>query len=188
MGSDRTRWQLKLFGTVAASFGDKNLALSNRKCWALLGYLALSDAAEQTRDRLIGVLWSEATEDRARASLRQALYEIRAAFEAAGSDILSTSKVSVALDRERLATDVGQIVAEAKDGGVHPLLLETDRITDTLLADFETVDPEFRSWLIVERQSIHDQLARHLAHALKTAATPERANVARALLKSGSDK
>src|SRR5882724_9545243 len=78
--SASTRLRLSLLGRVVAHAGEREIDIANRKCRALLGYLALSDAPEQTRERVIGVLWSETGEERARASLRQALYELRTAL------------------------------------------------------------------------------------------------------------
>jgi DNA-binding SARP family transcriptional activator/TolB-like protein len=178
-----TRLRLSLLGRVAAHAGEREIDLANRKCRALLGYLALSDATEEPRERVIGVLWSENEEERARASLRQALYEVRTALEAVGLDLLSASKVALALDRRRLDVDVWSVLAEAKEGRAHPLLLETERLADTLLAEFETIDPAFRVWLLAKRQTMHDRLVRHLELALRDdRADAAKADIARALL------
>jgi DNA-binding SARP family transcriptional activator/TolB-like protein len=177
-----TALRLTLLGKVAANFNGRELVLANRKCWALLGYLALSDGMQETRERLIGTLWSETAEDRARASLRQALYELRSALESVGLQAVTTSKVSIALDRGRVSADIWEVVDSAKAGRAHPLLLNTERLTDTLLTEFETIDPAFRTWLITRRQALHDQLVRHLAPALRGDAAPAQADIARALM------
>src|SRR5215207_5704908 len=91
-GSDQTdaeaSLRLTLLGRVAVHAQEREIEIANRKCRALLGYLALSDATEEPRERVIGMLWSETGEERARASLRQALYEVRAALEGAALDLL----------------------------------------------------------------------------------------------------
>lgn len=165
--ADPAHVQLTLFGKVAACIDGREIAFSTRKARALLGYLALSDAAEETRERLIGLLWSETEEERARASLRQALYEMRVALEAAGLDVLSATKVAVSLDRARTEVDAWTVLAEAKEGRAHPLLLETERLADTLLGEFETIDPAFRVWLLAKRQTLHDRLVRYLEQAMR---------------------
>ena len=180
VGSPRVH--LALFGRMTANFHDREILLTNRKCRAMLGYLALTDRTEETRERLIGALWSETAEERARGSLRQALYELRAAFDPIGFEIVTTSKVTVALDRDKLSTDVWDVLRLAREGKVHPRLLDTERLTDTLLAEVETIDPAFRSWLIAKRQALHDQLVRPLARALREAVGLEKAELARALL------
>jgi DNA-binding SARP family transcriptional activator len=159
--------RLCLFGKMAVYAAEREIEIANRKCRALLGYLALSDAAEETRERLIGLLWSETEEERARASLRQALYEIRTAFELGGLNELSATKLAVALDRSRVVADVWAVLAEAKEGRVDPLLLDIERLSDTLLAEFETIDPAFRVWLLAKRQTLHDRLVRYLEQALR---------------------
>ena len=181
--SAAVRLRLSLLGRVAAHAGEREIDIANRKCRALLGYLALSDAADETRERVIGVLWSENEEERARASLRQALYEVRTALEAAGLDHLSATKVALTLDRRRLDVDVWSVLAEAKEGRAHPLLLETERLTDSLLAEFETIDPAFREWLLAKRQTLHDRLVRHLEQALRDdRADAAKPDIARALI------
>src|SRR4029453_11858447 len=57
---------------------------------------------EETRERLVGLLWSETEEEKARASLRQSLHEIREAFNAEGFDGLRTDKVAIGLDLSRI--------------------------------------------------------------------------------------
>lgn len=181
--ADPAHVQLTLFGKVAACIDGREIAFSTRKARALLGYLALSDAAEETRERLIGLLWSETEEERARASLRQALYEMRVALEAAGLDVLSATKVAVSLDRARTEVDAWAVLAEAKEGRAHPLLLETERLADTLLGEFETIDSAFRVWLLAKRQTLHDRLVRYLEQAMREdRAYAAKADLARAIL------
>src|SRR5262245_48440551 len=74
----------------------------------------------------------------------------------------------------------------AKRGEPHDVLLDRERITEGLLNEVESVDPAFRSWLLVKRQSLHDRLVAYLEDALHGQANgtadgnPER--VARALV------
>jgi DNA-binding SARP family transcriptional activator/TolB-like protein len=175
--------RLTLLGRFAVHAPGGEIEIANRKCRALLGYLALSDATEEPRERVIGVLWSETEEERARASLRQALYEVRTALEPAAPKLVAATKVALALDRHGLEVDLWSVLAAAKEGRAHPLLLETERLTDTLLADLETIDPAFRTWLVARRQTLHDRLLRQLEPALR-APRDERpdADIARALV------
>src|ERR1700748_2863785 len=72
---------LRLLGDFAAEVDGREISLTTRKARALTAYLALSDNAQDTRERLVGLLWSESDEERARASLRQAVHDIRLAFD-----------------------------------------------------------------------------------------------------------
>ena len=53
--------------------------LDPEKARAALAYIALSEGRRETRERLVGLLWSESGEDKARASLRQTLRDLRVA-------------------------------------------------------------------------------------------------------------
>jgi DNA-binding SARP family transcriptional activator len=67
---------LTLFGPPAAALSGAAAAPLGAKSLALLAYLAL-EPAEHTREELAGLLWGESPEQEARASLRQALKQVR---------------------------------------------------------------------------------------------------------------
>jgi DNA-binding SARP family transcriptional activator len=114
-------------GHLTVRHGDRALAIAGRKARALLGYLAVLDAHEATRERLVGLLWSEVDESNARASLRQTLRELRRAFQTAGVDGLKTDKLSVGLNRALVHIDLSEVLESARAGRVHPRLLEIER-------------------------------------------------------------
>ena len=58
--------------------------LRTRKAAAVLGYLALSETKQESRERLVGLLWSRSDEEKARASLRQVIRELRTVLGEAG--------------------------------------------------------------------------------------------------------
>jgi DNA-binding SARP family transcriptional activator/tetratricopeptide (TPR) repeat protein len=181
-GVEPQRIQVNLLPALSVSFGDHKIHLKNRKSGALLAYMALSDVREETRDRVVGLLWSETEEEKARASLRQALYEIRTALEAAGCDAFSATKVAVAIDRDRLDVDVQTILSSAGHGRIHPVLLEGQALIENLLSEFENVDPAFRVWLVAKRQTIQNRLVGHLEHALRAESADTSHDAAQALL------
>ena len=181
------RLRIETFGHFAVRYGDREVVLNGRKARALLGYLALAEACQETRERLVGLLWSETEEAKARASLRQTLYEIREAFERVGFDKFDADKHITKIDRDALEVDLWEVMAGAKRGEPHAILLERDRATESLLSELEAVDPSFRGWLLAKRQSLHDRLVAHLEDALRrqTDAASDRGEeqVARALMK-----
>jgi DNA-binding SARP family transcriptional activator len=63
-------------------------------------------------------------------------------------------------------------------GVVHPRLLETQRITDTLLEDFDNVDPAFYVWILAKRQLLHDRLTLALEALLASPNDPASASAA----------
>jgi len=156
--------------------GGFSLALSGtpvdvvgHKTKAVLGYLAVGEQAAETRERLVGLFWSEASEAHARASLRQVLHEIRLVFQAAGFDGLQADKRSIALEQARIKVDLHDIVEMAQAGKVHPRFRETARLPETLLAGFEDVDSAFRLWLLAKRQALHDRLLVAFETAMRSA-------------------
>ena len=80
--------------------------LSTRKHRALLAYLVVNRGRPLPRDRLAGLLWSDRSEQQARRSLAQALYDIRRSVctdrvtiaERQGAVTLSTDSLQTDLD------------------------------------------------------------------------------------------
>lgn len=156
------RLLLSVLGPMAAEYARRSVRLLNRKARAVLGYLALNPGLQETRERLVGLLWSESDEAHARASLRQTLRDIRQAFAAVGYDGLHTDKLEVEFDKERLDVDVWTVLAEAEAHRAHPALLDERRIVDRLLDGLDDLDPEFRGWLLARRHSVQERLLRAL--------------------------
>ena len=180
------RLQIETFGHFAVRYGDREVVLNGRKARALLGYLVLTESGEETRERLVGLLWSETEETKARGSLRQALYEIREAFQAVGFDKFDADKHATRIDRDMVDVDLWDVMASARRGEPHPILLDRDRVTDSLMRELEAVDPSFGSWLLAKRQSLHGRLVAHLEDVLRgqtDVVTRNEEQVARALVK-----
>lgn len=174
---------LRIVGRLALHVGAREVGALSRKSRALLGYLALTETGEETRERLVGLLWSEVAEGNARASLRQALHEIRDALTQAGFDGLTADKQALRLDRARFEVDLWDIFDCAAAGQPHPLLLQSDRPMERLLDELDAVDPAFRVWLLAKRQSLDDRLMRLIETAMRDGARPaaDREGLARAL-------
>jgi DNA-binding SARP family transcriptional activator len=157
---------LRLLGDFAAEIDGHEISLATRKAKALTAYLALSDNAQDTRERLVGLLWSESDEEHARASLRQAVHDIKLTFDNAGFSGFRVDKQSLSLVRERRTCDVDEVLGAAAQGTVHSRLLDSQRITETLLSDLDNVDPAFQVWLLTKRQLLLDRLTLALERLL----------------------
>src|SRR4030081_1155421 len=116
--------QLSLFGPVTLRSNDREIRIKSLKLRAMLGYIALSDSLLETRERLVGLLWSESAETQARAVLRQVIRELREMFSDAGSDGLHISSYQIGLKREAIQVDVWAVLNAGETAEVHPLLLE----------------------------------------------------------------
>jgi DNA-binding SARP family transcriptional activator/TolB-like protein len=165
-GAEGATLHINLLGKLSLHVNDNEIDLLSRKTRALLGYLALTETQEESRERLVGLFWSESSEERARASLRQALHEIRGAFMPSGFSGFRTDKLVVGLDRTQIRVDLIDVLRDASNGSPHPRLLEQRNLVDDILCDVETSDPALQTWLLAKRQTIRDQLIRQLESAL----------------------
>src|ERR1700690_1654045 len=156
------RLSVSLVGRPAIMFGGRLIELRTQKASAVLSYLALSEAKQESRERLVGLLWSRSDEEKARASLRQVVRELRTAFEDAGDGGFSAGRLSIHLNPEKVEVDIESIVRLAESGSVHPLLLNTPRLGERILEGMDDLDPSFRIWVLAKRQTILDRLMRSL--------------------------
>ena len=124
---------------------------AGRKVRALLACLALSQGALWPREKLMALLWSDRGEEQARASLRQALAELRRALGEpspvrAGNDALSVDPTMISVDAVEFArlAKVGRL----DEAGA---LYQGD-----LLDGHGVRDQAFEDWLMVERTRLHD--------------------------------
>jgi DNA-binding SARP family transcriptional activator len=163
----RENLTISVFGNFSVAFGGREVRIKGRKSRAVLGYLALTDRQQETRERLVGLLWSESDEFKARASLRQVLHELRETFLEAGYDGLQIEKLVVEMDRDRLNVDLWEALRDAEAQRAHPLLMTSSRVMESLLAGLDDIDPSFRVWLLAKRQSFHDRILRALEAGLK---------------------
>ncbi len=155
-----------LFGPVVLQFGDREIRIKSLKLRAMLGYIALSDSQRETRERMVGLLWSESGEAQARAVLRQVIRELRGLFDEAGIEALHVDAREVGFVRNAIEVDVWSVVEAAETGKVHPLLLRQKRLGEALLAGLDDLDPAFRAWVVAKRETVRDRLLRALETAL----------------------
>jgi class 3 adenylate cyclase/DNA-binding SARP family transcriptional activator/TolB-like protein len=176
--------KLQLFGAVSLRIGKQELALRSLKSRALLGYIALTPNMRESRERLVGLFWSESSESQARAVLRQVVRELRERVAQAEGDGFTFGPYEIGFEPGIVDVDVVDVLAAAEAGRVHPLLLERQHLAEQLLAGLEEVDPAFRVWLIAKRNMLRDSLQRALEAGLvnATQGSPQEAEFAKALL------
>lgn len=175
---------VSLVGEIGVEFGGRRVGIRGQKTRALLAYVALSDQGAETRERLVGLLWSEANGNHARGSLRQAVRFLRQAFDTAGFRGYRADNLGIAIDRAQVQVDIWAAVQDAERRRVHPLLLNTNRATDLLLDGYDDIDPAFRVWLLARRQTLHDRIIRALEGGLRDGSVDaeEQVRMAEALL------
>ena len=139
---------------------NPSLLPRGRKARCIIAQALLSGTGCVARDRLVGTLWSDRGEDQARASLRQAIAEIRRSFGTVGADIIDVDRARVCLDRTLISSDIDGIEQDGPPSSHWP---------GELLEDLDGIDPEFDEWLRVERARLRNLWLHHLERRLNLA-------------------
>src|SRR5262245_14831194 len=144
--------QVRLLGGFELRSGHgRDAPPSGRKVRALLACLALSAGKPWPREKLMALLWSDRGEEQARASLRQALAELRRALGEPSP--LRTEHDTVGLDPAMIALDAIEFERLAKAGHLDKAAA---LYRGPLLDGHGVRDEAFEEWLGVERGRLHD--------------------------------
>ncbi len=137
---------IKLLGQFNLRWDGNPIEIPSRPAQSLLAYLALRPGTPQRRERLAGLLWPDATEANARSYLRQALWRIRKALEAADRDYFLADEITIAFVADaEYSLDVAVLEQEVTaDTPTADLLRCVEVYHGDLLPGFydEWVDPE----------------------------------------------
>ena len=165
------RLHLALLGVPDVRHEGHALAFPARKALALLAYLAV-ERGLHSREQLVGLLWPEADESSARASLRTALARLRAALGATagehhlaaerdllglvpGSEIeLDLAWVEAAYDRARAVAAMGSPPAEDRPDLIAHWEAARRWCRGEFLEGISLPDaPDFEEWVRVQREA-----------------------------------
>jgi DNA-binding SARP family transcriptional activator/TolB-like protein len=166
------RLSVSLVGRFGLRLNGRSIELRTRKAAAVLGYLALSDTKHESRERLVGLLWSRSDEEKARASLRQVVRELRSVLEEAGFGGFVAERLMIGISIAQMEVDIESVLQQAENERVHPLLLDAPQLDERLLEGMDDLDPSFRVWVLAKRQTIHERLMRSLEAGLIGANVP----------------
>ena len=129
---------------------------------ALVALLALAPAAGWPRDELTNLLWGERDTEQARASLRQALAELRRIM---GSSSLSTDRETAVFEPLVVSIDVVEFTKLSK---AEELEAAAALYRGELLEGVSLPGGAFADWLLVERTRYSDMAANVLSRLLAT--------------------
>src|SRR6476661_3034391 len=149
------------FALVDAETGA-DLKPRGRKARALLAYLALHRAKEQ-----------------ARASLRQAILELKP-ISNVSEEALEIERDHLAVGTRALVTDIDQMRAANESGDFARLLEMLPDRDDRLFANLDGIDEAFDQWLTIERSRQHEALVTLIADASAAALAQGQTRLARA--------
>jgi TolB-like protein/Flp pilus assembly protein TadD len=144
--------QLRLLGGFELrSAQGQDLAVAGRKVRVLLACLALSAGSLWPREKLMALLWSDRAEEQARASLRQALADLRRVLGEPSP--LRTEHDAIGLDPLLIAVDAVDFARLAKAGNMNDA---ATLYRGPLLDGHGVHDGAFEDWLLVEGTRLHD--------------------------------
>jgi DNA-binding SARP family transcriptional activator/TolB-like protein len=145
--------RLTLFGAMhAQDASGRSVLPHSRKTRAVLAVLALAGPRKVLRTQLTGLLWSRRAREQARASLRQAVHELRVALGSRADRLLRADRNHLLLLDDQLRVDV-RVLERATTSQPEGLEL----FQRTLLEDLTGLDAAFDHWLGNE----HQRLTRH---------------------------
>jgi DNA-binding SARP family transcriptional activator/tetratricopeptide (TPR) repeat protein len=144
-----------------------DLAPRGRKARALIAYLVLN-GGPVSRERLAGLLWSERGEDQARASLRNALLELRA-LSSNGHSVLVVEREHIGIVPGRIETDLGRLQGWAASGNLAAVDEYLGSRDGRIFGDMDSIDGGFDEWLAGERTRQQDRVFAVVTAALESA-------------------
>lgn len=162
-------WRLELLGgcrLYAPDGSDRTPA--GRKVRGLLAVLALAEGQSVARERIAGLLWADRPEEQARASLRQALRELRRCLDEPGL---------LRVERDRVALETGRITVDALVPGEVGRLAATstgapESGAGELLEGLVGLGAAFDAWLAGQRARWRTATLSVLERRLEAASDP----------------
>jgi DNA-binding SARP family transcriptional activator len=152
--------QVKLLGGFESRIASGPvLDIAARKTRALLAYLALPTGRAHSRDKLVGLLWSNRGDEQARNSLRQALTELGRALGAVEPSPLVKRQDTLALDPAAVEVDALLFETLAASDAASDLRRAAALYAGDLLDGLDTRDAAFEEWLAVERLRLRELAA-----------------------------
>ena len=158
---------LSLLGTSQIALDEQPIAyFRSINVQGILIYLALQPAQTVSRDVLAALFWPDKPQSRARANLRQSLYQLRTLL----GDIKSPQWPFLLITRHAVqinpqadyAVDVQQFLAAIEN---HDLQTAVSLYQGELLPGFACDSMQFENWLRQERETLH-RLALAAMHEL----------------------
>lgn len=156
-----TGTRLLLLGGFELRDGSGALVrLPTRKAQALLAYLALESRRAHPRDALANLLWPDAPEANARATLRQTLSLLNKAL---GPGVLETSARTAALRPGALQVDAVELAAQATAESPAAWQAGADLYRGDLLDALAIDEAPFEEWLLEQRRRLREVMTSMLA-------------------------
>jgi DNA-binding SARP family transcriptional activator/tetratricopeptide (TPR) repeat protein len=162
------------------------ITFPRKKAAALVAYLALHPGQMQARDKLAALLWGDASDERARHSLRQALVTVRQALPRVARPCLVEDADGVGVNPAGVDVDVAVFEQLATAGTIEGLEGAAALYRGDLLEGVSVSEAPFEDWLRTERERLREMaiesLAKLLGHQIRTGASERAVQIAIRLL------
>ena len=146
---------IRLLGPFHVDLAGGAITIPSRKVRALLAYLVQRRGSEVPRGTLTGLLWGERGEEQARASLRQALSELRSALSAASPMQITATADAVGWNDGPAWIDTSVIEDAAASTDPQSWRDAAHAMRGEFLEGLAIDEPAFEQWLAAERQRLH---------------------------------
>ena len=138
---------LRAMGTMRLFAPDgSEIVINGKRTRGLLAYLVLAPEQTATRERLCGLLWGDRGDAQARSSLRQCLFELKAALKPLGNEPIEANRDRVTLQRDAIASDVALLDAALVARDVGAVIKRVDLMGTSLLLEDLELSGLFREW------------------------------------------
>jgi DNA-binding SARP family transcriptional activator len=158
--------RIRLLGQLALLRDGQSHPLGTRKAAALLAVLALHPGATLPRERLCGLLWSRSAPEQARASLRQALAQLRRDLADTGAPVIEAQGDGVRVRADRVSSDVAELESALESGSPTDLDRVVALYRGDLLGDFALEEAPFEDWRQIEGERLRRRVLQVLGRRL----------------------
>jgi len=162
-----TPLEICLLGGFALRRGVLPIVLPSRKAIALLAVLALRPGEWFSRARLSDLVWSRSAPQQARASLRQALTQLRRALVSDATDPIETVGGRVRLRPELVDVDADRLLQALDEGTPAALERASTLYCGDLLAASDLCEGPFEEWRGIEAERLRRRTLRALTRHLE---------------------
>ena len=155
---------LHLLGDFRLSVGGVPSPFATRKAESLLAYLVLAGARSVTRERVLGALWPDAEEGRARGMLSTALWRVQKTISGLGMSIHSRNGW-LSLDAPELEVDALRFKQFAETSATNPEARLADIEKAVSLYGGDLLESFDEGWCELERghfRTVHLSLMKEL--------------------------
>lgn len=156
--------EVRLIGKFDIKYGGKPVNISSRAAQSLFAYLILNAGTSHRREKLAGMFWADAAEEKARAYLRHELWRIRNALPS--SKFLLSDDLGITFDSSVdywLDTDALEKLMDA--ASADELMVALSIYQGELLPGF------YEDWIVLERehlQAVYEQKMARLLELLES--------------------